>query len=224
MTHPFATYPSIAPDAEVAPEARIEPGARVCSCSSIGGQVSLGISVFVGRNVHISGEVNIGPNVHIDDDVDICGPANIAADVWIGRETSIGFSSVPGAAEPVVTRIGERALIGKGSVLEGGVCLGEFSFVRQRAHLYGDLPAHGMAYGDPAVLHAFHCPCGAVLPVTQRSGIVLTLTCPRCGTALRLTAAEMEKNGHILLPDGQVGAKLSLGFMPAFWDFGANLE
>ena len=99
MTHPLETYPSIALDAEVAPEARIEPGARVCSRSSIGGGVSLANSVFVGRNVHISGEVNIGPNVHIDDE-NICGPADIAADVWIGRETSIGFHGAPGALGP----------------------------------------------------------------------------------------------------------------------------
>ena len=95
---------------------------RVCSRSSIGGQVSLANSVFVGRNVHISGEVNIGPNVHIEDDVEIRGPADIAADVWIGRETSIGSHrapEAPGPAEPVRTRIGERALIGKGCVLEG---------------------------------------------------------------------------------------------------------
>ena len=194
------------------------------------GGVSLANSVFVGRNVHISGEVNVGPNVHIEDDVEIRGPADIAADVWIGRETSIGFHGAPAApaapvaAEPVRTRIGERTLIGKGCVLEGGICLGEFSFVRQRAHLYGDLPAHGMAYGDPAVLHNFLCPCGAVFAIKQRSGNLLTLTCPRCGTELRITATEMQKNDHILLPGGQVGAQLSLGFMPAFWDFGANLE
>jgi UDP-2-acetamido-3-amino-2,3-dideoxy-glucuronate N-acetyltransferase len=233
MSHPFETYPAIAPDATVAPEARIEPGARICSRASIGGQVRLANSVFVGRNVHISGEVSIGPNVHIEDDVEIRGPADIAADLGIGRETSIGAHRAPGAtvgpgapgtAEPAQTRIGERALIGKGCVLEAGICLGEFSFVRQRAHLYGDLPAHGMAYGDPAVLHNFLCSCGAVLLLKQRSGIILTLTCPRCATELRITATEMQKNGHILLPDGQVGAQLSLGFLPAFWDFGANLE
>jgi UDP-2-acetamido-3-amino-2,3-dideoxy-glucuronate N-acetyltransferase len=189
--------------------------------------VRLANSVFVGRNVHISGEVNIGPNVHIDDDVSIYGPADIAADVWIGRETSVscqGASGAPVAAQAVRTRIGERALIGKGCVLEAGICLGEFSFVRQRAHLYGDLPAHGMAYGDPAVLHNFLCSCGAVLSLKQRNGIIITLICPRCGLGLRITEAEMQQNGHILLPGGQVGARLSLGSMPMSWEFSANLE
>jgi UDP-2-acetamido-3-amino-2,3-dideoxy-glucuronate N-acetyltransferase len=227
MSHPFETYPAIAADATVAPEARIEPGARICSRSSIGGQVRLANSVFLGRHVCVSGEVNIGRNVHIDDHVSIVGPADIAADVWIGRETSIGAHrapGVPGSVELARTRIGERALIGKGCVLEAGICLGELSFVRQRAHLYGDLPAHGMAYGDPAVLHNFLCSCGAVLSLKQRSGIIITLICPRCSFGLRITEAEMQQNGHILLPGGQVGARLSLGSMPMSWEFSANLE
>jgi len=216
-------YPAISPEAEVAPGAKFKLRVRVCRGAVIGNEVSLGENNYIGPGVHISGEVVCGENLHVDDDVTILGPVEIGDDVWIAHGAVVGAEPAPGAIEPYKTTIGNRALIGKEAILCRGIRLGDYTYVRARTHLYGDLPSQGMVYGDPGVLQAFLCMCGSPITLRRKDKVVSYSRCSQCGKETSVANADMKKIGHILMTGGRAGAKLHLGYILHNFDYAANM-
>jgi UDP-2-acetamido-3-amino-2,3-dideoxy-glucuronate N-acetyltransferase len=68
---------------------------------------------------------------------------------------------------PIVIRRG--ASLGAGAVVLPDVNVGEFAMVGAGAIVTHDVPAHGLAYGNPARLHGYVCRCGHPLIEMEES-------------------------------------------------------
>jgi acyl-[acyl carrier protein]--UDP-N-acetylglucosamine O-acyltransferase len=78
------------------------------------------------------------------------------------------------------TRIGQGAGIGGGAIILPGVAVGKWAIIGSGAVVTRDVPDYGLAYGNPARLVGFVCPCGQRLEVETESAEVVTLRCPAC--------------------------------------------
>jgi UDP-3-O-[3-hydroxymyristoyl] glucosamine N-acyltransferase LpxD len=114
----------------------------------------------VGADTHFDNLVHVAHSVHIGRGAALAACAEISGSVSVGDGVWLG----PRCAISAGLRIGEHAFIGIGSTV-----------VR-------DVPPYALAYGVPARVKGWRCPCGERLPdatVTQ---------CPKCGRRLELSS------------------------------------
>ena len=106
------------------------------------GRIVLGDGVRLApfASIHASVLVEVGPQVSTSDHVAI-------VDSWGPLEGGELPAPLTG---PV--RIGAGAYLGCGAVVGPGVTIGEGAFVGEGAVVVDDVPAHAVAYGNPAVV------------------------------------------------------------------------
>ena len=75
------------------------------------------------------------------------------------------------------------ASIGAHATLVCGVTIGRWAMIGAGAVVTRDVPDYGLAYGNPARLHGFVCPCGEKLPLRGEAAVSdVVLQCPHCQT------------------------------------------
>ncbi len=74
------------------------------------------------------------------------------------------------------------ASLGAGVVVLPGVNIGEFAMIGAGALVTRDVPAHGLAYGNPARLHGYVCQCGHQLARSETD----EWRCDRCDESYTL--------------------------------------
>jgi UDP-2-acetamido-3-amino-2,3-dideoxy-glucuronate N-acetyltransferase len=202
MTDENRSNPLVAPDvfieagAEVASSCRIGPGCQIGAGAVMKGGTRLG------KNVRLVGKVKLGTCLVVGDDVLLIGPLSIGADTVIANGVTVGAVIAEGRSGQE-TRIGVKGRIGRKASVLGGLTVGDAAFIRSNCRLSGDAPAHALVEGDPALLAGFLCPCGRRLetPVAQ-AGEVQQYHCHRCDATIKLTIAEQQRIGRVLLPGG----------------------
>jgi acetyltransferase-like isoleucine patch superfamily enzyme len=108
-------------------------------------RLSIGDGTYIGRYCTLScvKELSVGRDVTFGDNVYVA-------------DSSHGFSEVGKhvMAQPLVegaVRIGDRAWLGKNSVVTGTVTIGENAIVAANSFVARDVPAYTMVAGSPAV-------------------------------------------------------------------------
>ncbi len=85
--------------------------------------------------------------------------------------------------------------------------------------MIGDVPRYGLASRSPAILERVACPiCGGQFQMRGRVLEVVVTNCPQCSLGqyygqedIRFSVNEFSmKPGHILLPNGAIGAEVSM--------------
>lgn len=124
---------------------RIQPGARLCSSVRIAtsGSLSIGAGTFIGHEVLISGG---------DSSITIGNCCDIAPRVAIlsggHRIAAAGARAAgPGSSKPIV--IEDGVWIGAGSMVLGGVRIGEHSVIGAGSLVLRDIPPRVVAVGSP---------------------------------------------------------------------------
>jgi len=169
--------PSIHPTAIVEPSVQIGDGTAVWDSvhlrgpSTIGRQCIIGEKTYVACGVDVADRVKINAHVYVCTGVTIETAAMIAAGVvftndrfpraFAGNIDELATSEPTADTLPTFVRrgvtIGARAAIGP------GIEIGEFALVGMGAVVVGDVPAHGLVYGNPARLRGYVCICGLPL-------------------------------------------------------------
>ena len=135
----------------------------------------LGTNCIVGKGAYIDFDVSIGNNVKIQNGVYVYHGVTVEDGVFLGPGAILTNDKLPRAinpdgslksdadwrVSPILIRRG--ASIGAGAVVLPGVTVGEFALVGSGAVVTRDVPAHGLAYGNPASLHGYVCRCGQPL-------------------------------------------------------------
>lgn len=98
---------------------------------TIGRNVKMGKNIEIGSNVTIENDVTLGNNISLGDNVVVRNGAIIGDNVIIGYRDIKPGQSTP--AEPMVTEIGEGAMIRSGSVIYVGTKIGSNSMVGHNA-------------------------------------------------------------------------------------------
>ncbi len=196
--------PLIHPTARIHPTALIEEGVTIGARSAVWDSVhirhgaTIGHDTTIGEKSYVAYDVKIGHFVKINAMVYICAAVTIEDGVMLSASVTFTNDRSPRALdralgaletsapteETLATRVARGATVGAGAVIGPGVELGPFSMIGMGAVVTRSVPAHGLAYGNPAALVGFVCACGPRLVSTDelaRSAASALWPCERCG-------------------------------------------
>ena len=118
---------------------------------SLGSNVQLGKNVNIANNVIIGNYVKIQNNVSVYEGVELedyvfCGPSMVFTNVKVPR------SEYPqkGTSFYLKTIVKKSASIGANATILCGVTIGEYAMIGSGAVVTKDVPAYGLAIGNPA--------------------------------------------------------------------------
>ena len=146
----------IHPSAVVSDSAKLYDGTVVWSGAVIGHDVQTGPGCVIGSNCYIGSKSVLGESVRLQHGAFIPNGTIIESYVFIGPNATLCDDSHPRVnnpsydARPPVLK--KHCSVGAGAVLLAGVTIGENAVVGAGAVVLVDVPAWGVAVGNPAVL------------------------------------------------------------------------
>jgi UDP-2-acetamido-3-amino-2,3-dideoxy-glucuronate N-acetyltransferase len=167
--------PFIHPTAQVSPQAVIGPGGKIWHQAQVRERACLGANCIVGKGAYIDFDVTLGDNVKVQNGVYVYHGVTVEDGVFLGPGVILTNDKLPRAInsdgslksdadwEVSPTLIRRGASIGAGAVVLPGVTVGEFAMIGAGAVVTRDVPAHALAYGNPARSHGYVCRCGRPL-------------------------------------------------------------
>lgn len=145
----------IHPSAEVSEAATVGAGTRIWQHCVLTAGARVGADCKLAHNVFIEGGATVGDRVTIKDNVVLYDGVQVADDVFIGPNAVFTNVKTPRAflarkSEFLPTVIAEGATIGANATIVCGVRIGAFAMIAAGAVVTKDIPAHGLAAGNPA--------------------------------------------------------------------------
>lgn len=159
------------PRAEVSPSAHIGAGTSIWRDTYVREHASIGEACHIGKGVYIDTHVKIGSQVKIQNHVSIYEGVTLGDGVFVGPHVCFTNDLFPRAITPdgklksasdweiTPTLIKYGASIGAGSVVVCGITIGEFALIGAGSVVTRDIPAHALAFGNPAQLRGYVCCC-----------------------------------------------------------------
>jgi UDP-2-acetamido-3-amino-2,3-dideoxy-glucuronate N-acetyltransferase len=197
----------IHPTADVSPKAIIGEGTSIWHQAQVREGVRLGQNCILGKGVYVDADVSIGDNVKIQNYVSVFHGVTIEAGVFVGPHVCFTNDLHPRAVNPdgtlkaaddwelTKTLIRRGAALGANSTIVCGVTVGIWAMIGAGSVVTRDIPDHGLAWGNPARLHAFVCPCGEKLvrdeARVEAGGV--PMKCTQCGTECVIPMADYAK-------------------------------
>jgi acetyltransferase-like isoleucine patch superfamily enzyme len=184
----------IHPTADVSPKAALGEGTRVWHEAQVREGAVIGRNCILGKGVYIDFGVQIGDNVKIQNRSSIYHGVTLESGVFVGPHVVLTNDLLPRAVNPdgelksdadwelgrIVVR--EGASLGAGAIIVPGVTVGRWAMVGAGSVVTSDVPDYGLAYGNPARLKGWVCPCGHRLE-QRKDGV---WKCPSCGREVEI--------------------------------------
>ncbi len=183
----------IHPTAEVSPQAEIGDGTSIWHQVQIREGSKIGKSCILSKGVYIDAGVVIGDCVKIQNYVSVYHGVTVEDGVFIGPHVCFTNDLQPRAVNPDMslkaaddwqlsrTLIRRGASLGANSTIRCGVTVGQWAMVGAGSVVTRDIPDYGLAWGNPARLNGFVCPCGQRLVKESQQAQVVAAKCPQCG-------------------------------------------
>lgn len=196
----------IHPTAEVSAEAKIGEGTSIWHQSQVRPGAKIGQNCILGKGVFIDVDVVVGDNVKIQNYVSVYHGVTLEEGVFIGPHVCFTNDLRPRAINPdgslksasdwvlSETRIRRGAALGANSTIRCGVTIGQWAMVGSGSVVTRDLPDYALAFGNPARIRGFVCPCGEQLEETSRTDAGVAMTCRRCHAEVIIPLADYQKN------------------------------
>jgi acetyltransferase-like isoleucine patch superfamily enzyme len=195
----------IHPTAEVSDLAEIGPGTSIWNHCQVREHARIGSHCILSKDVYVDAGVLIGNNVKIQNGISIYHGVTLEDGVFCGPHCVFTNDRRPRAVnpdgtlksaqdwvlDPITVRAG--AAIGAGAIIVCGVTIGRWALIGSGAVVTQDVPDYGLAYGVPARLRGFVCPCGETLaPASSPAGAAgpQPMTCPKCQTEISIPGAD----------------------------------
>jgi acetyltransferase-like isoleucine patch superfamily enzyme len=189
------------PSAEVSDEATIGQGTRIWHQAQVLPRARIGRECILGKGVYVDFEVSIGDRCKLQNGVYVYHGATVEDGVFLGPGVMLLNDKNPRAINPdgtlksgsdwqvSPTRIGEGAGIGGGSIILPGVTVGQWAIIGAGSVVTKDVPAYGLAFGHPARLEGFVCPCGQRLALKSKGDETVWFECPHCQRKVAIPVA-----------------------------------
>lgn len=193
------------PTAEVSDSAHLGEGTSVWHHAQIREDVHIGKSCIIGKGVYVDAGISIGDNVKIQNYVSVYHGVTIEDGVFVGPHVCFTNDLQPRAVNPdgslkaaddwTLTRtlICRGAALGANSTIVCGVTIGPWAMVGAGSVVSRDVPAYGLAWGNPARLHAFVCACGARLKEVSEEKESVRTRCTRCRREIEIRMEDWKK-------------------------------
>jgi acetyltransferase-like isoleucine patch superfamily enzyme len=188
----------IHPTAEVSPKANIGEGTSIWHQAQVREGANIGTNCIIGKGVYVDFDVSLGENVKIQNYVSIYHGVTVEDGVFIGphvcftndlKPRAINKDGSLKAADDWVlskTLIRRGAALGANSTIVCGITVGAWAMIGSGSVVTKDIPDYGLAFGNPARLHGFVCPCGERLEKeSERVGCVVT-KCLNCNETVEI--------------------------------------
>ncbi len=195
----------IHPSADVSSEAQIGDGTRIWHNVQVREDTVIGQNCTLGKGVYIDAGVTLGDNVKIQNYVSVYHGVTIEDGVFIGPHVCFTNDLRPRAINPdgslkaaddwVLTKtlIRRGAALGANSTIVCGHTVGEWAMIGSGSVVSRNIPDYGLAWGNPAALHGFVCPCGTKLEKESITESAVTAACPACGRKIIITLQDWGK-------------------------------
>ena len=195
---PYFAHPTAIIDdgATIGEGTKIWHFSHVMTGAVIGPQCNLGQNVVVspkavlGRGCKVQNNVSIYDRVTLEDYV-FCGPSMVFTNVLNPR----AHVSRKDEYRPTLVRKG--ASIGANAVIVCSNTIGRYAFVGSGSVVTRDIPDYGLAWGNPARLHGFVCPCGERLELKQTGTSSVIARCPKCAREIEIALDLWEQAGSV---------------------------
>jgi acetyltransferase-like isoleucine patch superfamily enzyme len=186
--------------AEVSDRASIGEGSSIWHQAQIREGAKIGRGCIIGKGVYIDAGVTLGDNVKVQNYVSIYHGVTIEDGVFIGPHVCFTNDLFPRAINPdgslkaaddwvlCHTLIRRGAALGANSTIRCGVTIGPWAMVGCGSVVTKDIPQYGLAWGNPARLRGFICPCGGNLKKEKQLNDNLLAQCEKCGVEVELSS------------------------------------
>lgn len=187
------------PTSEVSAKAVIGPGTRIWHQAQVREGARIGSECILGKGVYVDFDVVIGNRCKLQNGVYVYHGATLEDGVFLGPGVMLLNDKNPRAITPngalksdsdwqvSPTHIGYGAGIGASTLILPGVSVGQWAIVGSGSVVTRDIPPYGLAYGNPARLAGFVCPCGQRLAPSahefdyeQEPDQDINFECPQC--------------------------------------------
>lgn len=184
----FYTHPT----AEVSTEAIIGAGTRIWHQAQVRERARIGQECIIGKGAYVDFDVVIGHRCKLQNGVYVYHGATLEDGVFLGPGVMLLNDKNPRAINPdgtlksdadwevSPTYIGQGTGIGGGAIILPGVRVGKWAIVGAGSVVTRDIPDYGLAYGNPARLRGFVCPCGQRLESKLEMDKNIQFECPDC--------------------------------------------
>lgn len=180
----------IHPTADVSEGAELGEGTKVWHFAQVREKAKVGRNCIIGKSSYIDHDVEIGDNVKIQNFVSVYYGVTIEDDVFLGPSMTFTNDLYPRAFNSDYkvhkTLVKRGASIGANSTIVCGITIGEYAMVGAGSVVTGDVPEHGLVYGNPAKLAGFVCSCGRRIEKRKEEKDYVLMKCLECGKEVKL--------------------------------------
>lgn len=197
----------IHPTAEVSDKAAIGDGTSIWNHVQVREGTTLGTNCVISKGVYIDFGVSIGNNVKVQNYVSVYHGVTIKDGVFVGPHVCFTNDLFPRAVNPdgslksaddwvlSETLLEEGAAIGANSTIVCGITIGKWAMIGSGSVVTRDIPAHGLAWGNPARLRGFVCKCGSKLAKAEGNQHMpgdVRMCCPKCQAEVVIPLADYQ--------------------------------
>lgn len=200
----------IHPTADVSEQAQIGEGTSIWHQCQVREDVRIGSNCILSKGVYVDAGVELGDSVKVQNYVSIYQGVTVEDGVFCGPHCVFTNDKRPRAINAdgslkrsddwalSRTRVKRGASIGANAVIVCGVTVGTWAMIGAGSVVTRDVPDYGLAWGNPAKLRGFVCPCGERLrrdSVTEEHGEqeTIPLRCSACGTEIQVDIVDWER-------------------------------
>jgi UDP-2-acetamido-3-amino-2,3-dideoxy-glucuronate N-acetyltransferase len=216
MEHNFFVHAT----ADVSPRASIGDGSKIWQHCQVREGAVIGYNCILSKGVYVDFGVRIGNNVKIQNGISVYHGVTLEDGVFCGPHCVFTNDRQPRAINPdgslksaddwelAKTLVRSGASIGAHATIVCGVTIGCWAMIGAGAVVTHSVPDYGLAFGNPARLHGFVCPCGEKLSAfpagegpcreTQGQGGQpdgVPMVCPKCKTGIVIPRTDYARLG-----------------------------
>lgn len=170
--------------AEISKNASIGKNTKIWHQSQIREGTKIGENCIIGKCVYIDSDVKIGNNVKIQNGVSVYRGVEIEEDVFLGPHMTFTNDLYPRSFNKnwkiIKTLVKRGASIGANATILCGVTIGEYAMIGLGAVVTKNVPAYGLAFGNPAKLKGFVCKCGRKAKMIDQENSKVVMECTEC--------------------------------------------
>jgi acetyltransferase-like isoleucine patch superfamily enzyme len=188
----------IHPTADISDKAVIGEGTSIWHQAQVRENAHIGENCILGRGVYLDAGVMVGNNVKIQNYVSVYHGVTLEDGVFVGPHVCFTNDLRPRAVNPdgslksaddwvlSETLVGMGAALGANSTIRCGITIGKWAIIGAGSVVTRDIPDYGLAWGNPARLHGFVCPCGEKLIQLESIDNEMIAVCTRCARQVRI--------------------------------------
>jgi UDP-2-acetamido-3-amino-2,3-dideoxy-glucuronate N-acetyltransferase len=185
------------PTAIVENSAKIGKGTKIWHFAHVREGAEIGMDCVLGHAVYVGQGVKIGDHVKLENRANVYQGVTIEDNVFVGPHVTFTNDPYPRSLSTdwaiVPTYVKQGASIGASAIIVCGVTIGERALIGAGSVVTRDIPPQALAYGNPATIKGFVCKCGRRLKEWKEKQQCILMRCPLCNVEYEIPREDYSK-------------------------------